>query len=39
MADRVSRQGKENHAIPSDTCVDHYILLLKLQVFSFNVAN
>ena len=30
MADRVCRRGKkENRAISSDTCVDHYILLLK----------
>ena len=31
MAERVSRQGilRKNHAMSSDTCVDHYILLLK----------
>ena len=29
MADGVCRRGKEDHAISSDTCVDHYILLLK----------
>ena len=29
MTDRVDDEVQENHAISSDTCVDHYILLLK----------